>query len=65
MFSTGLKKQIENEMKNLNMDSVVEDISRLFSHEWAFVFAGARDFFIDKVCFNREGDLLVQVVYRT
>ncbi|KAG8900678.1 hypothetical protein FRC00_011807 [Tulasnella sp. 408] len=40
-------------------------LEKLFSGSWAFVFAQGQDFFIDRACFNREGDLLCQMKYKS
>ncbi|KAG8922026.1 hypothetical protein FRC01_014586 [Tulasnella sp. 417] len=41
------------------------NLEGLFSGTWAFVFAQGRDFFLDKACFNREGDLQCQLKYKS
>ncbi|KAG9024285.1 hypothetical protein FRB95_011716 [Tulasnella sp. JGI-2019a] len=56
--------QVEGDMKKMDMSGVVTELAKLFSGDWTFIFAGGRDFFIDKACFNREGDLLCQVNYK-
>ncbi|KIO21506.1 hypothetical protein M407DRAFT_28898 [Tulasnella calospora MUT 4182] len=57
--------RIRNGFKYSEFANLQASLEKLFNGSWAFVFAQGRDFFIDKACFNREGDLLCQLKYRS
>jgi len=59
-----ITENVKTTLSNLDMGNIVAELATLFSGNWGFVFAGAGDFFIDKACFNREGDLMCQVSYK-
>ncbi|KAG9025630.1 hypothetical protein FRB95_009948 [Tulasnella sp. JGI-2019a] len=56
--------RVRDDLTKMNMSGLVADLAKLFSGEWGFIFAGGRNFYIDKACFNREGDLLCQLNYK-
>ncbi|KAG9042562.1 hypothetical protein FS837_010695 [Tulasnella sp. UAMH 9824] len=57
--------QTRNGFKYSEFANLKGSLEKLFSGSWAFVFAQGRDFFIDRACFNREGDLLCQLKYKS
>ncbi|KAG8922024.1 hypothetical protein FRC01_014584 [Tulasnella sp. 417] len=59
------KARCEAMFQHNNFYDIKAGLEKLFSGSWAFVFAQGRDFFIDKACFNREGDLLCQLKYKS
>ncbi|KAG8922025.1 hypothetical protein FRC01_014585 [Tulasnella sp. 417] len=59
------KRRCEAMFQHNNFYDIKAGLEKLFSGSWAFVFAQGRDFFIDKACFNREGDLLCQLKYKS
>ncbi|KAF8174857.1 hypothetical protein K438DRAFT_1771439 [Mycena galopus ATCC 62051] len=59
------KEKIERELGELNPKAFAEELDNLFGGAWAFVFAGGSDFFIDRICFNHEGDLLAELKYKS
>lgn len=60
-----IMNQTRNGFKYSEFANLKGSLEKLFSGSWAFVFAQGRDFFIDKACFNREGDLLCQLKYKS
>ncbi|KAJ6583460.1 hypothetical protein DFH09DRAFT_1308967 [Mycena vulgaris] len=62
---SSFKDQIEKELKELSPQAFAADLEDLFGGAWAFVFAGGSDFFIDRICFNREGDFLAELKYKS
>ncbi|KIO21508.1 hypothetical protein M407DRAFT_28900 [Tulasnella calospora MUT 4182] len=48
-----------------NFHDIKAGLEALFGGSWSFVFSQGRDFYIDKACFNREGDLLCQLKYKS
>ncbi|KAG9044409.1 hypothetical protein FS837_008204 [Tulasnella sp. UAMH 9824] len=53
--------RIRGGFKYSDVANLKGNLEKLFSGSWAFVFAQGQDFFIDRACFNREGDLLCQL----
>ncbi|KAG9024015.1 hypothetical protein FRB95_012214 [Tulasnella sp. JGI-2019a] len=56
--------KVGDDLAKMNVSSLLADLTKLFSGDWGFIFVGGRDFYIDKACFNREGDLLCQLNYK-
>ncbi|KAG8924302.1 hypothetical protein FRC01_011678 [Tulasnella sp. 417] len=59
------KERVTNMFTNSPMNDIKADLQAMFSGSWSFVFSQGRDFFIDKACFNNEGDLLGQLKYKS
>ncbi|KAG8899065.1 hypothetical protein FRC00_001938 [Tulasnella sp. 408] len=59
------KSCCERMFQNSPMNDIKADLEAMFSGSWSFVFSQGRDFFIDKACFNRDGDLLAQLKYKS
>ncbi|KAG8946298.1 hypothetical protein FRC04_011928 [Tulasnella sp. 424] len=48
-----------------NLHDIKASCEALFGGSWSFVFSQGRDFYVDKACFNREGDLMCQLKYKS
>ncbi|KIO21513.1 hypothetical protein M407DRAFT_28905 [Tulasnella calospora MUT 4182] len=59
------KESVTKMFNDSGLHDIKADLEALFSGSWSFVFSQGRDFFIDKAGFNREGDLLGQLKYKS
>lgn len=51
-------------MKPEAFKGIADKLNELFKGSWKFIFSGGRDFYIDRACFNRRGDLLAELKYK-
>lgn len=59
------KARVTKMFENSGLHDIKPDLEALFTGSWSFVFSQGRDFFIDKACFNHDGDLLAQLKYKS
>jgi hypothetical protein len=52
-------------LQALSMTSIVNALTGALGGSWDFCLAGGSDFFVDKAVFNREQDLMCQLLYKT
>ncbi|KAG8946296.1 hypothetical protein FRC04_011926 [Tulasnella sp. 424] len=60
-----IEEQCKRLFENSNLNHIKASLEGLFADSWSFVFSQGRDFYIDKACFNREGDLICQLKYKS
>lgn len=61
----GTVARCEKIFENSSFYDIKAGLEALFEGSWSFVFSQGRDFYIDKACFNREGDLMCQLKYKS
>lgn len=49
----------------MDIEDVINDLKEYLNGSWGFVFGGAETFYIDNLMFNKNGDLLASLVYKT